>query len=460
NPETLVQAMNRAVRFRAIAMLAILIAVSIVNALRLATDPNQSFSNTPLGVHATIHLLTLYESGTLWWLFRGRDDSKPLPGAWAYVNAIVECTAPTTVVFFAASATDISLEAAALGPASHLYAIFIVLSVLHVRLRVSLVAGTVSAIGLASVFVTSKFLGDGSHAATRLLPPSLEGLSVLFILAAGIAAGIVGMRMRRYLETAASEAEARARTEQDLQTAALIQQSLMPSESPAVPGYEILGWNRPADETGGDYFDWVALEGGRTAVCIADVTGHGLGPAMVTCFCRAYAKTALRVEDRIAAALNRLNAELVDDLGDGRFVTFAAVIVAPNDDRVLSASAGHGPLLIYRGRDASIESMGSDALPLGVVNWDEEPQTSSYLLEIGDVFLLITDGFFEWANPQNEQFGIKNLKASLSRHGNKAGPMLIEGLLHDVETFAAGTPQPDDLTAVVIRRTNNSAKRE
>jgi len=460
SPQTLVQAMNHAVRFRASAMLALLLAVSVINALRLATDPDQSFSNTPFGVHATVYLLTLYEAGTLWWLFRGRDHSKPLPAAWAYINAAVECGAPTIIVLFAASGTDISLEAAALGPASHLYAVFIVLSVLHVRLRVSLVAGAVSAVGLASVFVASEISRQSGIDAERLLPRSLEGLSVLFVLGVGIAAGLVGMRMRRYLETAANEAEARARTEQDLQTAALIQQSLMPSESPAVPGFEIVGWNRPADETGGDYFDWVALEGGRTAVCIADVTGHGLGPAMITCFCRAYAKTALRVEDRVAASLNRLNAELVDDLGDGRFVTFATVIVAPNEGRILSASAGHGPLIIYRGRDASIESLGSDALPLGIVGWDEEPQTGAHRLDPGDAFLMITDGFFEWANPEGEQFGIQRLEKSLMKHGGKNGPTLIESLRLDVEAFAEGTPQPDDLTAVVIRRSMDAIKQE
>ncbi|MEM6856047.1 MAG: SpoIIE family protein phosphatase, partial [Planctomycetota bacterium] len=409
--------MNRAVRFRTAAMLAILVAVSIINAVRLAMAPDQSFANTPFGVHATMLLLTLYEAVTLWWLFRGRDNTKPLPEAWAYVNVVVECTAPTAIVIFAAFGTDISLEAAALGPASHLYAIFIVLSVLHVRLGVSFVAGVVSAAGLASVFIASGLPGESGIDSGRALPRSLEGLSVAFVLGAGIAAGLVGKRMRRYLETAAKEAEVRVKTEQDLETAARIQRSLMPSESPAVPGFEIVGWNRPADETGGDYFDWVDLDGKRTAVCIADVTGHGLGPAMITCFCRAYAKTALRVEDRVAAALTRLNEELVDDLGDGRFVTFATVVVTPNEELIRSASAGHGPLLIFRGHDASVESVGSDALPLGVMRWDEEPQTASHRLDPGDVFLLVTDGFFEWANPQGEQFGTQRLENSLIKYG-------------------------------------------
>ncbi|MEM9754130.1 MAG: SpoIIE family protein phosphatase, partial [Planctomycetota bacterium] len=264
------------------------------------------------------------------------------------------------------------------------------------------------------------------------------------------------LRVRRYLETAAAEVQKRMRAERDLQAAAVIQRKLMPAESPQVPGFEIVGWNRPADETGGDYFDWVPLDDGRLAICIADVTGHGLGPAMITCFCRAYARSALRIERRIATALGRLNNELLNDLGDGRFVTFAAVAITPGCDRVLSVSAGHGPLLVRRGGDGSVESFGADTLPLGVVESDDDVDAVAHELPPGDTFLLLTDGFFEWANARGEQFGTQRLRDSLARHGNEPGQRLIDGLLADVERFTAGTPQPDDLTAVVIRRSRDA----
>ncbi|MEM6315278.1 MAG: PP2C family protein-serine/threonine phosphatase, partial [Planctomycetota bacterium] len=264
------------------------------------------------------------------------------------------------------------------------------------------------------------------------------------------------LRVRRYLETAAAEVQKRMRAERDLQAAAVIQRKLMPAESPQVPGFEIVGWNRPADETGGDYFDWVPLDDGRLAICIADVTGHGLGPAMITCFCRAYARSALRIERRIATALGRLNNELLNDLGDGRFVTFAAVVITPGSDRVLSVSAGHGPLLVRRGGDRAVESFGADTLPLCVIESDDDVDAVAHQLPPGDTFLLLTDGFFEWANAGGEQFGTQRLRDSLARHGNEPGQRLIDGLLADVERFTAGTPQPDDLTAVVIRRSRDA----
>ena len=68
----------------------------------------------------------------------------------------------------------------------------------------------------------------------------------------------------------------------------------MPARPPSVAGFDIPGWNRPASEPGGDYYDWHVLPDGRIAVSIADVAGHGLGPAIVTAFCRAYARDASR----------------------------------------------------------------------------------------------------------------------------------------------------------------------
>ncbi|MEM1167312.1 MAG: PP2C family protein-serine/threonine phosphatase [Planctomycetota bacterium] len=453
--------MNDAVRFRTIAVLVLLLATAILNGLRLAVSGDQSFADEPIGAPLVMGVLMLYQAITLLWLFKGRDHQKPLPTPWIYLNATIESAAPTALAFAVGLTSGTSLHVALLGPASHMYAIFLVLSILHVRFAVSCVAGVVATSGFGAVVIVSLMTDDTQVSEVLGLARSLEGLSAIFVLLTGIAAGMVAMRMRTYLESAASEAERRMRAEHDLQAAALVQQSLMPSESPVIPGFEIVGWNRPADETGGDYFDWVPLEDGRFAVCIADVTGHGLGPAMITCFCRAYARTALRVENRIAAAVTRLNAELVNDLGDGRFVTFAAVVITPDSDHILSTSAGHGPLLIHRHRNGTVEGFGADGLPLGLDGVDVEVEAVSHELADGDAFVLLTDGFFEWANHAGQQFGIKRLETALAKHGRATGHGLIDGLLQEVEAFADGTPQPDDLTAVVIRRTttrNNGSR--
>ncbi|MEM1330948.1 MAG: PP2C family protein-serine/threonine phosphatase [Planctomycetota bacterium] len=450
--------MNNAVRSRTWAVLGILLASAVIDGIRMAIAGDQSRADVPMGVPVVMGLLILYEAITLFWLYKLRDHSEPLPAPWVYANAVVETAAPTAVGFAIALSSDISLRGAALGPPSHLYALFVVLSVLHVRVLVALTAGVASGLGLASIVIASMILEPSDATALKGVPRSLETFSAALVGMTGVAAGVVALRMRGYLQTATREAEGRMRAERDLQTAALIQQSLMPSDPPEVPGFEIVGWNRPADETGGDYFDWVALDDKRYAICVADVTGHGLGPAMITCFCRAYARTALRFETRVATALRRLNSELVDDLGDGRFVTFAAVIVTPNSGRVLSTSAGHGPLLIYRAASGAVEAFNADAIPLGVYEMEEEVEAIAHDLDAGDVFLLLTDGFFEWANASGEQFGTRRLVEAFSRHGSGDAQAVIDGIRSEVESFTGGTPQPDDLTAVVIRRNEDQGQ--
>lgn len=237
-----------------------------------------------------------------------------------------------------------------------------------------------------------------------------------------------------------------------------IQKRRMTSDSPDVPGFEIVVWHRSGHETGGDDFDRGALEDGLYAPCVADVTGHGLGPARINSFCRAYGRMALRVDSRVAASLKRLNAELVGDRGDRPFVMFSAVVIALNEDRVFSTSAGHGPLPVCRRADACVASFGSDVLPLGVYGFDEEAQAVSHQLGPGDVFLVLADRVLDWANPQGNQPGTPRLQESLGRRKGDGGQSMIGGLGAEVEARAAETPQPDDPAAVVIRRVSQETQ--
>jgi len=103
---------------------------------------------------------------------------------------------------------------------------------------------------------------------------------------------IMAARLREHVERLADEEANRRKIEHDLSIARKIQQGLLPAESPHLPGYELAGWSQPADETGGDYYDWQTLPNNETAISLADVTGHGVGPALVTAVCRAYARAS------------------------------------------------------------------------------------------------------------------------------------------------------------------------
>ena len=103
--------------------------------------------------------------------------------------------------------------------------------------------------------------------------------------------------LRANVERLAVEKAVRQRMEHDLDIARQIQRGLLPSSKPDVPGYDIAGWSRAADKTGGDYFDWQVLPDGRILISLADVTGHGIGPALMAAVCRAYARATTQEED-------------------------------------------------------------------------------------------------------------------------------------------------------------------
>ncbi|MEM0983747.1 MAG: PP2C family protein-serine/threonine phosphatase [Planctomycetota bacterium] len=449
---TYAEALRAAVWYRTAAVALVLMLIMAASGLRTVIffDPDARIRESPL-IPAALLAMVVYELLVLAIVSMRKPDAEPLSTRGAIVNALFECSFPAILMLLVYGVGLVTMEQAVLSPFVGLYGVFILLSVLQMKPVVCVICGFTSGASYTALvwLVVRREQADSND---PFIPAQIiSGLSPILV-ATGIAAALVANRVRAFVRIAINEAEKRARSDRDLRAASLIQQSLMPKTAPDLPGYEVYGWNRPADETGGDYYDWVPLEDGRLAVCIADVTGHGLGPAMVTCFCRAYARSALRVESRVASAVHRLNEELVSDLSSGKFVTFATAVVGAGDDHIVTLSAGHGPILIYRAATRTIDSFNADGVPLGITPWHEELDAVSHRLEPGDALILITDGFFEWADTSGRQWGTQKLKDSITRHGDKPIDQFIPAVLAELESYAKGVPQPDDLTAVVVRR--------
>jgi len=257
------------------------------------------------------------------------------------------------------------------------------------------------------------------------------------------------------VDAALREAETRReveRLEHDLEIARSIQQSLLPKGAPKIEGFEIVGWNQPADQTGGDYYDWQCLPNGQFVVALADVTGHGIGPALLAAVCRAYARASFRGYEGPMPAMEQINTALAGDIGEGNFVTFVTAVCSPGSSRVELLSAGHGPLFLYVLKDDRFEEMGSQGLPLGIIaDFVSEPP-AVLNLSPGDLLVLATDGFFEWANAQGELFGPKRLQQVIRTSRVKHPSEIISDLYQAVIEFSGGTKQQDDLTAVIIKR--------
>jgi len=232
-----------------------------------------------------------------------------------------------------------------------------------------------------------------------------------------------------------------------------IQQGLLPQENPQLPGFDIAGFMQPADETGGDIYDFLPLPDGRLLILIADATGHGIGAALIVAQTRAMLRAMILRSGQPSGILGAVNDLLADDLGGGRFVTCFLGLLDPAASALTYASAGHGPLLFYKASTDEYRQAPATDLPLGVMPDSEYADLERVDLSAGDLAAITTDGFFEATDPAGKQFGIDRVCELLRRDRELSAERIIANLHQAVGEFTQNRPQADDLTAVVIRKT-------
>lgn len=367
-------------------------------------------------------------------------------------STVFEALFPTVALFIVEVSGRISPLEALTAPALLSYPVVIGLSILRMRPWLCVLSGVLCAAGHAgllawAVLKMHKPIAAGDWAYFASYPVNLAVV--------GLVSSLVAFEVRKYFRASLREADARQRlalVNKEVEIARVIQQGMMPERPPQIAGVEIAGWNRPADRTGGDYYDWQELPDGRLAVVIADVSGHGLGPALLMAVCRAYARACVPVGPELASALRRVNSLLHDDVSEGRFVTFAIAILDARSGECELLSAGHGPILLYRASGGTVEEFDGDGVPLGVLPDETYATPRKLWLEPGDTLVFVTDGFFEWAAPTGELYGTERLRECVRSSARMPAAEMIARLDADVQRFGAGAPQNDDMIAVIIRR--------
>jgi serine phosphatase RsbU (regulator of sigma subunit) len=408
-------------------------------------------------VTATIIIIfAIYEIIVLRGLQRIAKGQAGIPAFAWYFTVFVETALPAFAIVFLTSDVIAPAYKPLANPLGTGFFIFIILSTLRLNPWDSWIAGFASAM---NYLIAAWYLGwrPSFAISTSVLTPerSVFGYAIALILA-GLVAGAVANEIRKHVMAALRESEVQREVERlqhDLSVARTIQRSLLPGDAPKITGFEVAGWNLPADETGGDFFDWQFLPNGKLLVALADVTGHGIGPALLASVCRAYARANFSLSTDLFRAMQRINTDIGNDLTQGRFVTFVAAICQPDSPHVDLLSAGHGPLFVYFVHDDRFQEMKAQGLPLGVsTELDSEPPVNLQM-NPGDMLLLITDGFLEWENESREQFGVKRMERVVREAKTKPPMEIIQTLYKSVIDFSGGTPQQDDLTAVVVKRT-------
>jgi serine phosphatase RsbU (regulator of sigma subunit) len=371
-----------------------------------------------------------------------------------YGSSILECLFPAVGVAFLASTRLLPDYRPLATPWDLAFFPLILLSVLRLTPRLCWACGIISSLAyVAAAYLVGWHFSPGPDGFTVTQTAVLYFASVILItgaLAAGVAAEI-----RTHVEAALREADAQHQLKlvaHELQIARSIQQSLLPKVRPQITGYEVTGWSRSADDTGGDFYDWKKLADGRWIVVLADVTGHGIGPAILASVCRAYSRASFNVRDRLETILKNINQAFAEDLTSERFATFVAAVCEEGTDQLELLSAGHAPIFVYSSAKQSFRILDAQALPLGILPdlWDAVPVKLS--MQPGDIVLLVTDGFLEWENSAGEDFGSERLAATVRQFSDREPEVIIAELYDAVLNFAQGTQQKDDLTAVLIKR--------
>ncbi len=239
--------------------------------------------------------------------------------------------------------------------------------------------------------------------------------------------------------------------EEQMRVARDIQQWMFPKKSPHAAGFDIAGASFPAAAAGGDYFDYVPLLGDRLGLVVADVTGHGIGPALLMAEARAYLRILAKRREDLGEILSRANAVLAEDLSLERYITMILVSLDPASRMVQWANAGHPAGLVVGADGACRMRLKRSGPPLGARDETEYSIGTEFPLESGDILVLLTDGFEEALSVDDEFFGVERICELVHANRDRSSTEILTALRNAVTTFEGTGGQSDDLTGILVK---------
>jgi sigma-B regulation protein RsbU (phosphoserine phosphatase) len=246
------------------------------------------------------------------------------------------------------------------------------------------------------------------------------------------------------------EEQSLIRMAEELRLAREIQSNLLPARPPAVPGYDIACSGLPARSVGGDYYDFIPLEGGRLALCVADVSGKGMPAALLMANLQATIRSQALAGASPSECARRSNRLLFHSTDARRFITCFYGLLDLASGRFDYSNAGHDRPLVVR-PDGTRALLDAGGLLLGVTE-EHRYDEGTVGLEPGDLLILYSDGITEALDPDDRMFGLEGLEATIARARPGTAQEIVDGVIAAVSAHARGRAQADDMTLVVLRR--------
>ena len=268
-----------------------------------------------------------------------------------------------------------------------------------------------------------------------------------------------GLLLRNHVETfleflkkSESDSGLHKAIRKDLEGAKDVQQAFFPPQSFSIPCLSCETFYQPARGIGGDYYDFLSLPEGRWGIAIGDVSGKGIGAALLMASLQASLRAqALHTHLELSTLIGDVN-RLVYESSPTQY--FASLFYAEYEPatRVLNyVNAGHNPPIVVRpGKESSaLFPLSAEGMPVGIFA-EARFDASRFQLMIGDILVAYTNGITEAANPAGEQWGLERLERLLRSSAGMTSGEIVTRVLEAVSDFAEGEPQRDDVTLVVM----------
>ena len=241
----------------------------------------------------------------------------------------------------------------------------------------------------------------------------------------------------------------------DLEQAGEIQQSFLPQKVPIVKGIELAGHNAACRSVGGDYYDFFTYPDGRVGVVLGDVAGKGMPAALLMSDVRARVQVLAVVPSDLSTLMANLDRMVSVQCPANRFISLFFSVLDPVTGEMTFCNAGHNPPLLIRA-GGEVERLEGGGTVLGMLP-EVGYEAQSCRLDPGDLCAVFSDGVTEAVDQKDEEYGeqrLIDLLVSLrARPGGATAAAVVEAVVRAVSEWTAGTPQADDITVAVARRT-------
>jgi|FLOH01.1.fsa_nt_gi phosphoserine phosphatase RsbU/P len=298
------------------------------------------------------------------------------------------------------------------------------------------------------------YLIAGSTSWIDLMLAILFVASVLILGVMGVLSSRTGQDADSYVPGYVTEMAGQERVKRELEIAQQVQTFFLPRKMPSIAGLDISGMCLPATEVGGDYFDFIELDGGRMAFILGDVSGKGIEAAFFMTLVKGITQTLSRQGLAAAEVMRNLNHLFCMNAPAGTFISVIYGEFDPQDNSFTFSRAGHNPAILYESASSTAKALQPKGMAIGFVDgerFDTTIEQMKVLLNEGDSMVFYTDGFSEAMNRKRDLYGDDRLLQKVSQYGNRSASAILRLLTEDVHHFIEGMGRADDMTMVVFK---------